>query len=140
MALTLAMLPRNADPDQENILRWMRGDGPLLLAKESLRGPLINYLETDPQAGELKSRMQEYMEFDMAGITKDNVFYEPNCFLALAAIYLGIKLKDVSDNGLTAWAKNKLADSRVTEVIGYYSEFKETAWIVEELKPNYVKN
>lgn len=143
LALQLSTLPHDVSQNQEKIFQWMRGDGPVLLAKDVLRKPLLNYLKTDKLANELVSKLQDYMKYDMSDIDKKTIFYEPNCFLAVATMYLGTKLENVQDNKLASslfkTAKEKLADDQVSRVVQYYSEFEETSWMSKEVEPFLTK-
>lgn len=143
LALALSLLPRSADPKQENVYRWMRGDGPVLLAKESVRKPLLQYLESDPQAPKFIETMRGHLNFDITKLDKKEIFHEPNCFLAVATMFLGTKLEELQSNGLakslTVAAKDRLADPQVSTAVRYYSGSEDTAWIVKELEPFLAK-
>lgn len=143
LALTLSLLPRSTYPKQENVHRWMRGDGPVLLAKESVRKPFLQYLESDPQAPEFIAKMQEYMNFDITKFDKEEALHEPNCFLSVATMFLVTKLEGLQDNQsvspLVKSAKDRLADPQVSKVVRYYSGSEDTAWIVKELEPFLAK-
>ena len=138
LGLVLTMLPRNDGSKKERVYRWMRGDGPTILAKESIRDEFLEFLKSDPRALSLVSKVSEYMGFDGGGLGRKEVFSDGDCFLALASMYLGAKL-GVSDNVqasmLNRLALEKLSDPEVARMVRYYVTEEDTAWIVGELNP-----
>jgi len=141
LALTLSLLPRSNDPKKEMVYRWMRGDGPVLLAKKSLREPFLQFLNSDQKAPGFLEKMQEYMAFDMSKIQSNkDAFHDPNCFLAIATMFLGTKVEgDELTKTLTDAAKERLNDPNVSRVVKYYAQYEDTAWIVQELEPFLAK-
>ena len=135
LALKLTLLPRDVDPAQEDVYKWMRGDGPIILGDDILRPTLLNYLDSDLSAPAFADTVCDYIKFDMASFAREQVFTQPDCFLAVASIYMGLKTKDITANPLakslydTAVAQLELPDIR--RIIEYYGEESDTAWLAE---------
>lgn len=138
LGMVLTTLPRNNNSKEEKVYRWMRGDGPIILAKESIRNEFLGFLKSDPRASLLVSEVSGFMGFDGSGLGRKEVFSEGNCFLALASMYLGAKL-GVSGNTqadlLNRLALERLSDPEVAKMVRYYATEKDTAWIMGELAP-----
>lgn len=144
MALQLATLPVSPNPKVEDINKWIRSDGPIMLSGVELRDRLVSFLSNGERSEELVDKLSGYIAYDLSRIlSKEDAFEDPNSFLSLATIYLGMKLKDFGLEGnakvLFENSENKLKDTKVREVIGYYYEFEDTKWIAEELKSFEVK-
>src|SRR3989339_1516295 len=138
LGLMLTTLPQNDGSKEERVYRWMRGDGPVILAKESIREELLEFLKSDPRALSLVSKVSGFMGFDGTSLGRKEVFSEGNCFLALASMYLGAKL-GTSDNNqanqLNRMALERLSDSKVAGMVRYYATEEDTSWIMGELAP-----
>lgn len=139
-ALNICLLPRNPNEEQEKVNKWIRGDGPLCLAKDSLRQTLIDFVGSDKRAPGLFVKLGEYLNFDMSKIKSSaDAFSDADCFLAVATMYLGAKLGETRGNrwiaSLATAAKEKLADPKISQIVKYYSTEPDTAWIVQELTP-----
>ena len=144
MALKLATLPVSANSKVEDINKWIRSDGPIMLSDVGLRDKLVDFLADGEKSKDFVDRLSGYISYDFSKIVnKKDAFEDPNSFLSLATIYLGMKLKDAKLEGnakvLFENSENKLKDIKVREVINYYYEFEDTKWIAEELKSFEVK-
>jgi hypothetical protein len=138
VGLQLSMLPKNAKSRVERITQWIRCDGPILLARSEIREPLLNFLENDPDASVVADTLRTYMCYRLYGLSKEEVFENPYCFLAVASMYLGIQLTGAEGRnakGLFSSAKRRLEDRGVVKTIGYYRESEDTAWIADALLP-----
>lgn len=137
--LRLCLLPKSADAKQENVNRWIRSEAPLLLAKRSLREPFRRYLSSKGSM-ELFLRLFEYVDFDMGKITsREEALADAECFLAITTMYLGTKLKTISDDSLSREmdkiAREKLKDNHTSEVVRDYRIEGDTDWMIDELEP-----
>jgi hypothetical protein len=138
LGIWLCMLPESDDPQVERMIKWIRGDGPVLLAKRKLREPLLDFLENDPNAPEFTGTLRRSICYRLSGLKKEEVFEDPRCFLAVASIYLGTQLageKGENARGLFSSAKRRLKDPGVARTVRFYSSSEDTAWIVEALEP-----
>ena len=138
LGLTICLLPENSDSETERVYKWMRGDGPLIVANDGLKTELRGYMDTNPQASELVSKMREYMKFNVAEVADEDIATEARCFLVVAAIYLGTKMQGMEDiemaNSYYKEALEKLADPEVVRVLKHYATEPDAAWIVDELE------
>jgi hypothetical protein len=138
IALQLTTLPKSSDPKVEDIQKWMRGDGPVMLSSEKLRKPLLDHLQKE-EGGELVSVLTSFLLYDFSAIENSHqAFMDPNCYLALATINLGAKLVDVPDNDnvreFVEEVKTKAEDPKVQKVNEYYLKYEDTKELAEGLK------
>lgn len=144
LGVTLSLLPK--DTENEEKYQWFRGDGPVILAKLELRGNLQKFLDSGtPKALEFKTKILEYMAFDITKMkNKTETFSTPECYMAVASLYLGTKLEEMEmcnyAVSLSQTALRVLSNPETVQVINYYRRSKDTAWLPKALAPFFGKN
>ncbi len=145
VALQLTLLPVSSDPKIEDINKWVRGDGPSMLGRDELRETFLDYLANKRKSDRLVKKLSEYISYDLSKI-KDagSAFKDPDCYLSLTAILLGMKLgmnSGLSENAKDIYwkSKTKKKDPNVSRVVRFYRKLPDTKWLAEELKLFKVK-
>ena len=143
ISLWLTMLPESSDQRIEDVYKWMRGDGPVMLGRDELKGKLLGYLDKDKGSEDITAKLLKNITYDFSEISnKDEASQDPNCYLSLGSILLGMHIEDSNiENAeiLSKAAKSRLKEGKVQEVINYYKEIPDTEWLADELKSFDVK-
>jgi len=138
LGIDLVLLPKNHDPDIENIFGWMRSDGPVMLGNDALRKKFVGFLTSDPKGSEVNKRIHDFMNFPIAGKTEKEAFHTPECFLTIASLWLGIRLRENTEvpriQALVDLALQKCHDPGIAGVVRYYEHEVDTKWIVDDLQ------
>ncbi len=86
LGLYMTLLQR--DGEHEQIHRWMRGDGPFILAKKDLRSHVQKFLAEDQSATTLIEALHSYLDHNYSELEDDDVIYEDlNCFVIFSTLY-----------------------------------------------------
>lgn len=93
-AIDIAMIPESSDPKQEEKNAWIRGTGLAALGLDKNKVRLSNYLEKGDRRDDLSRYLIENMDMDLTSFKTPDDFSNPNGFLTLQSIYIGIGLKD----------------------------------------------
>lgn len=132
LGLALCRLPRD-NPNQEKVYRWMRTDGPILLAHPQVFPKFNQFLDTNPQAPELLKLLDQFISHPLSRLNRRQTFNDPDCFLAIAAVLLATKLD--SSHPLHQQAVKKLSLHSTARIIGYYASESDTSWLADEFQP-----
>jgi len=143
ISLWLTMLPKNEDKRIEDVYKWMRGDGPVMLSRSELKNHLLEYIDDNEKSEPVMTKLLKNIAYDFSEISnRDEASQDPNCYLSLGSILLGMRLKDSNiknAEALSQAAESRLGEGKVQEIINYYKEIPDTEWLADELKSFEVK-
>ncbi len=143
LAVTLISLP--SDSEREPIYQWLRGDGPLLLAKPPVKAA---FLQSPDKQVKVLPHLKGFLAYDLSSLhSPEKAFQDPNAFLATASMYFGLSLTDeeikkiAHDSNLSQHlsrfrlrSRQLLFDPFMQRLIRFYDQLPDTQWLAQELQ------
>ncbi len=143
LATTLISLPSNSE--REPIYQWLRGDGPLLLAKPPVKA---TFLQSPDKQTKVLPHLKGFLAYDLSSIhSPEKAFQDPNAFLATASMYFGLSLTDeeikkiAHDSNLSQHlsrfrlrSRQLLFDPFMQRLIRFYDQLPDTQWLAQKLR------
>ena len=126
------------DDSRELIYQWLRGDGPLLLAKPKVKEAL---LQSPKEIKKVLPLLTRYLDYDVSQVSdEDEAFSNPDAFLAVASLYFGLSLtnEDVAGNQALSEFREAsyalLQTDKMRRLVDFYYELPDTRWLAKEIK------
>jgi hypothetical protein len=136
LGVSLSILPRVADDQQERVREWSRGSGLVFLALDENVERLDQYLMSGDKREEIRGYLERCLNLDVSHIKSFEDTHTPEGFSFVQTVYLGLglgKAQTEAGKRMYQMALEQRDDPKNEQTFVLYASIPDCSYLVERL-------